>query len=221
LPSEELLWTAKLTKGDAALLIGGPPCQPFSKSGFWATGEFKRLKDPRAATLDEYLRILEDSLPHAFLLENVAGIAYQGKAEGLEYLLARVAKINRRNQTNYKVETMRLNAASYGVPQIRERVFLVAHRDGLTFGELHPTHYWKQGSESQLLFDGSSLKPAITAWDAIGHFKAEDDSELTPRGKWAELLPSNPRRRKLPLPHGSWGRRSSFRLAAAFLEFSS
>jgi len=73
-------------KREAALLIGGPPCQPFSKSGFWATGESKRLKDPRAATLDEYLRILEETLPHAFLLENVAGIAYRGKSEGLEYL---------------------------------------------------------------------------------------------------------------------------------------
>ena len=110
--SEAILEVSKLKKYEASLLIGGPPCQPFSKSGFWATGESKRLKDPRASTLDEYLRILEDTLPEAFLLENVAGIAYKGKAEGLEYLLDRIATINGKNKTNYRVETMRLNAAA-------------------------------------------------------------------------------------------------------------
>lgn len=190
--SEELLQTAKLKKGEPALLVGGPPCQPFSKSGFWATGESKRLKDPRAATLDEYLRILEETLPHAFLLENVAGIAYQGKAEGLEYLLARIASINQKHSTNYKVETMRLNAAAYGIPQIRERIFLLAQREGRPFGNLKPTHDWKQIPESPLHFGETGLKPANTAWDAIGHLQITEDPELIPRGKWAELLPTIP-----------------------------
>lgn len=190
--SAELLKAGDLKKGEAALLIGGPPCQPFSKSGFWATGESKRLKDPRAATLDEYLRILEDTLPHAFLLENVAGIAYRGKAEGLEYLLERIAGINTRNGTNYQVETMRLNAAAYGVPQIRERVFLVAHREGQPFGELNATHDWKQEARDQILIKESGLKPANTAWDAIGHLDTLHAPELSPRGKWADLLPSIP-----------------------------
>lgn len=190
--SQDLLAAGNLAKGEAALLIGGPPCQPFSKSGFWATGESKRLKDPRAATLDEYLRILEDTLPEAFLLENVAGIAYRGKSEGLEYLLDRIATINRRNQTNYRVETMRLNAASYGVPQIRERVFLVAHRNGLPFGELSATHFWKGDATEQLLLEATGLKSANTAWDAIGHLESTGDQDLQPRGKWADLLPSIP-----------------------------
>lgn len=125
-------------------------------------------------------------------MENVAGIAYKGKAEGLEYLLERIDAINTKSQTNYRVETMRLNAAAYGVPQIRERVFLVAHRDGLPFGQLSPTHFWKQGADDQLLFDESNFKPANTAWDAIGHLKVTNDSQLTPRGKWADLLPSIP-----------------------------
>lgn len=191
--SRELFETANLAPKEAALLIGGPPCQPFSKSGFWATGESKRLKDPRAATLDEYLRVLEDALPQAFLLENVAGIAYRGKSEGLEYLLDRVRSINKTNKTNYQVKTMRLNAASFGVPQIRERVFLVAHRDGLPFGELRATHVCKPETEEQPLLEDIDLQPANTAWDAIGHLAPDNEyEELIPRGKWADLLPSIP-----------------------------
>lgn len=190
--SDTILQTANLNKGEPALLIGGPPCQPFSKSGFWATGESKRLNDPRAATLDEFLRILEDTLPHAFLLENVAGIAYRGKAEGLEYLLAQIARINQKHSTNYQVETMRLNAAAYGIPQIRERVFLLAQRDGLPFGDIKATHDWRQNQNDSLPFGESGLQPANTAWDAIGHLETNEDPQLIPRGKWAELLPSIP-----------------------------
>src|SRR3954469_941985 len=73
-PSDELLQRGGLRRREAALLFGGPPCQPFSKAGFWATGEAGRLADPRADTLHAYLRVLRDSLPAAFVLENVAGL---------------------------------------------------------------------------------------------------------------------------------------------------
>src|SRR5689334_1748265 len=52
--SRQLLRTANLGVAEAALLVGGPPCQPFSKSGYWATGDSKRMKDPRADTLREF-----------------------------------------------------------------------------------------------------------------------------------------------------------------------
>jgi len=188
--SEKILSSANLKKGEAALLIGGPPCQPFSKSGFWSTGDSKRLSDPRASTLDEYLRILEDCLPEAFLLENVAGIAYSGKSEGLEYILQRTEEINQRQNTSYKVEVLRVNAAQYGVPQIRERMLLIAHRDGLSFGDLEPTHRVGNSTERDLL--QPDLPPARTAWDAVGHLKPKNRNDLETKGKWADLLPSIP-----------------------------
>lgn len=99
--SKDILKKAKLKKGEAALLIGGPPCQPFSKAGYWKDGDTKRLNDPRSSTLKQYTRVLEDTLPHAFILENVFGLAYKGKDEGLKYLEKTIKKINKKNNTNY------------------------------------------------------------------------------------------------------------------------
>lgn len=63
------------------LLIGGPPCQPFSKSAYWSKGDTLRLEDPRSNTLREYFRVVQELRPRAFLLENVHGISYSGKEE--------------------------------------------------------------------------------------------------------------------------------------------
>ena len=52
--SGELRAAGHLGEGDADALIGGPPCQPFSKAGYWAKGDSLRLGDPRAGTLGAY-----------------------------------------------------------------------------------------------------------------------------------------------------------------------
>ena len=190
--SKEILKVGGLRKGKVGLLLGGPPCQPFSKSGFWATGDSKRLKDPRASTLDAYLRVLEDSLPEAFLLENVAGIAFKGKSEGLEYLQKRIKQINRKQGVSYGVEVLRVNAAQYGVPQVRERLLVIGHREGLIFGQLDPTHRWSKREDSTLEFEQMGLLPVTNSWDAIGGLTPSDTTELEMTGKWADLLPSIP-----------------------------
>ncbi len=128
--SKELLEVAKVNRGEADVLIGGPPCQPFSKSGYWARGDALRLDDPRSDTLTAYLRVLRDVQPRAFLLENVYGLAYRGKSEGLDRILAGVEQINRESGTRYCPAWQVIDAASYGVPQHRQRVLIVASRDG-------------------------------------------------------------------------------------------
>ncbi len=186
--SKDLLKAAKLKRGQADILIGGPPCQPFSKSGYWARGDALRLDDPRADTLTAYLRVLRDAQPKTFLLENVSGLAYKGKSEGLDRILAGIEQINAETGSNYRPVWQVLDAASYGVPQHRERVFIVASRDGKSFKFPNVTH-----GETDNLLAGVDVEPYRTTWDALGDLpQRPDDPVLKMRGKWADLLPSIP-----------------------------
>ncbi|MBX3025962.1 DNA cytosine methyltransferase [bacterium] len=186
--SAEILAVAGLAEGEADVLIGGPPCQPFSKAGYWATGDTLRLDDERAGTLGAYLRVLRDALPRAFLLENVPGLAYRAKSEGLDLIRRTIDAINRERRSDYALTVACLNAADYGVPQQRERVFVVGARDGASFRFPSPTHR-PHDAETQWLID---LPPYATAWDAIGDLENTPTDGLQVRGKWAHLLPSIP-----------------------------
>ena len=186
--SAEILQAGGLEVGEADVLIGGPPCQPFSKSSYWVSGDAARLDDPRADTLTAYLRVLRDTKPKAFVLENVYGLVYKGKDEGLRHLLDGVERINRDSGTGYRVSWKLLNAARYGVPQLRERVFLIGSRDGASFEFPAPTH---GPPDKPGLFD--SREPYRTAWDALGDLpEAPNDPSLEVGGKWGALLPSIP-----------------------------
>jgi len=184
--SRAILRAAGLKAGEADVLIGGPPCQPFSKAAYWKHGDARRMKDPRADTLAEYLRVLGDIRPRAFLLENVPGLAFSGKDEGLRHLLRGIGQINKRTGTKYEVACHRLNAAAYGVPQIRERIFLIGFRDGQEFRLPPPTRSPTGSARGKLL-------PYATAWDAIGDLDADEpDGSLDTGGKWGGLLASVP-----------------------------
>ncbi len=185
--SRRILTTAKLRRGEPDVLIGGPPCQPFSKSGFWATGSTKRLDDPRASTLENFLRVLEDTQPRTFLLENVEGLGFRGKDEGLQHIRARLNEINSRQGTSYAPSMAVLNAADFGVPQLRRRLFLVGARDGTAFRFPVATHATIDEPE------GGGRKPHLTTWDALRQGAAiKTDGDLRLKGKWADLLPSIP-----------------------------
>ena len=190
-PSEEMLERAGARRGEIDVVIGGPPCQPFSKAGYWARGDSLRLDDPRANTLSAYLRVVEDVRPRAFLLENVQGLAYSGKDEGLRLLLDGLEAINRRTKSNYKPVVRVLNAADFGVPQLRERVFVVASRDGTELSFPAPTHGPSSHADGPL-FQTLPRVPHRNAWDAIGDLPVDPAEDLEMRGKWADLLPSIP-----------------------------
>lgn len=181
--SHTILQAAGMQRRDPDLLIGGPPCQPWSKSGYWAEGDAKRLSDPRSSTLGAYLRVLRDTLPKAFVIENVHGLAFKGKDEGLRLLLEGVAAINASEGTNYRVEWSKLNAGDYGVPQSRERVFLVGLRSGRKFEFPKATHHRESVGDDAW----------HTAWDALGDLPEHpNESDLAMTGRWAGLLPSIP-----------------------------
>lgn len=195
--SAEILRTAGLDVGEATILAGGPPCQPFSKSGFWARGDVRRLGDPRASTIEEYLRVLADTKPVVYLLENVPAFGYRNKDEGLRLFKERLKAINDESHrtkggvVNYSCEVRVLDASEYGVPQRRSRLFVVGHREGLSFDFGSPTH-----SDQVIDIVGcpAPKTPQIRrcAWDAIGSWEDDDDPALAVTGKWAGLLPSIP-----------------------------
>jgi DNA (cytosine-5)-methyltransferase 1 len=187
--SERILAEGKLKAGEADVLIGGPPCQPFSKSGYWKTGDARRLDDPRANTLTAFLRVLRDTKPRSFLLENVHGLAFSKKDEGLQFLLNGIDEVNKEAGTAYQVDWQVINAADYGVPQFRQRVFLIGSRDGRGFSFPGPTH----GDVTARGLFASAIEPYRTAWDALGDLpESSSDEALRPRGMWADLLPSIP-----------------------------
>jgi DNA (cytosine-5)-methyltransferase 1 len=178
----EILRQAGLKPRQLTMLAGGPPCQPFSKAAYWSNGDSSRLRDPRSLTLRAFMRVVEASLPRVFLIENVKGFAFSGKDEGVKSIQRAVARINGKYKTKYSLQVMHLNAADYGVPQIRERIFLIANIDGKLLSVPPRTH----GSSDD-------LRPYSTVWDAIGDLDNEDfPSSLIPKGKWAGLLSSVP-----------------------------
>lgn len=190
----DLLSAFNLEGQGATLLAGGPPCQPFSKSGQWKHGRARRMSDPRAATLRAYLEVLEAALPEAMLLENVKGIVatrtrVTQKYEPLDVLRAALSRINRRHGTAYEPIALVVDAAEHCVPQRRERVFVYAARDGSGLVAPIPTH---SSTSSDVAADDGGLRFA-TAWDAIGDLDDPDfDPSLLPAGSWADLLPSIP-----------------------------
>jgi DNA (cytosine-5)-methyltransferase 1 len=189
LPSDRICEMSGLAPEEPDLLIGGPPCQPFSKAAYWRSGDTKRLDDPRADTLTAYLRVLRDLRPKAFLLENVQGLAFSGKDEGLRLLRDTIRAINRKTGTDYSFTVAKLNAADFGVPQKRERVLIIGARDGKELRFPAETH---RDTTQELGALAAGRDPWLTAWDAIGDLQGDDDPSLRVGGKWGDLLPSIP-----------------------------
>jgi DNA (cytosine-5)-methyltransferase 1 len=187
--TDEILQLGDVDRGELDLVAGGPPCQPFSKSGFWVHGDSLRLGDPRADTLGAFMRVVEEALPKVVLIENVEGLAYSNKDEGLKLLLRRLAVINKRTGSNYRPAFRVLNAADFGVPQMRRRFLLVASRDGTVFTFPQPTHCPADGAPSLL---PSGLPLYRSAWDALADVNPELEHDLAVRGKWGDLLRSIP-----------------------------
>jgi DNA (cytosine-5)-methyltransferase 1 len=109
------------------LIAGGPPCQPFSSGG-------KQLADKDSRNLNsEFVRAVREARPRAFLLENVPGLAGPTMHMHFKSLLSSLEGLG------YTIAWKILNAADYGVPQKRRRLFVVGLRSG-TFEFPAPSH---------------------------------------------------------------------------------
>jgi DNA (cytosine-5)-methyltransferase 1 len=113
-------------------IIGGPPCQTFSSAGRRAAGVMG-TDDARGTLFQEYIRLLKSFRPKGFLFENVYGIVgAQGGAAWREIQEGF-------NKAGYRIFFRILDAADYGVPQHRERLFIIGLREG-EYKFPRPTH---------------------------------------------------------------------------------
>ncbi|QWE27917.1 DNA cytosine methyltransferase [Polynucleobacter sp. AM-7D1] len=177
LKTGEILKAAKLKPLEAALVIGGPPCQSFSLAG-------KRLgmDEPRGRLVLDFIRVVRESLPVAFVMENVKGMQNWHHGEALRAIEEAIAEpiLYKRKKYQYQIKHKVLNAAEFGAPQFRERIFLVGNRIEVDFRFPQPTH--GVASKQGKLFMESNLKPYVTVANAIeGLPKADEPSETAKR----------------------------------------
>jgi len=109
------------------LLVGGFPCQSFSIAG--KRGGFK---DTRGTLFFEIARCLKEKQPRLCVLENVKGLLSHDKGATFATILSTLADLN------YDVQAQVLNSKNFGVPQNRERVFIIGHLRGTSRPEVFP-----------------------------------------------------------------------------------
>jgi DNA (cytosine-5)-methyltransferase 1 len=104
------------------IVIGGPPCQPFSKNGYWVKNENRLIDaDPRNM-LSQFLRVVSEAKPVGFLFENVESLRHPTNKPSLE------AFVSTAESMGYKCTITLANSADFGVPQKRKRLFIFGTR---------------------------------------------------------------------------------------------
>lgn len=184
-PTREILRAAGLRGSERPdLLIGGPPCTPFSKSGFWL--DWKRAGlDPDASLLQAYTRVLREAKPRAFVLENVYALTYNNKASRPAFTRLMQEILDAGYEASWKV----LHAADYGVPQARPRLFVIGVRKGEKLPE-HPRPEY--GGQWERRKTGIDKQQHISAGEALDGVVAEPEPSDEVRGQWGHLLPGIP-----------------------------
>jgi DNA (cytosine-5)-methyltransferase 1 len=179
----DLIKDFNLKEGDIDIVVGGPPCQAYSTVG-------KRLiDDPRGKMFQEYYRVLKEINPKMFVFENVKGLLSIQKGELFSNIISLFKSLN------YNVLYKVLNSADYGVPQVRERVFVVGTKLNNKFSFPNPTHTNKETNIT--LFSRKDLKPYLTISDAIGDLpfiKSGEESfayETTSQNAFQEIMRKN------------------------------
>lgn len=124
LDAGEILSRLGLRPGEIELMIGGPPCQSFS-----VIGRRNGRNDPNGVLIDEYLRLLAGIQPKVFIFENVKGIKSIDGGMLFDDLTERMRQPG--PNLRYTLSSFCLNASDYGVPQNRERVFVIGCDSGI------------------------------------------------------------------------------------------
>ena len=153
---------------DIDLIIGGPPCPTFSTIGHAKIQSLDRdvYKDKRNQLFIDFLKYVEFFQPKFFLMENVPNFITKYKGEVFNAALNLIKNI--KGDYNISTPVQVLNAANYGVPQKRKRMFLIGHKPNYEFNYPKPTHMIENDKSQRELFDYNKKLPyAFTVSDAI------------------------------------------------------
>lgn len=158
-------------------IVGGPPCQSFSAAGRRAGGVIG-TSDIRGTLFWYYCKYVDYFKPKAFIFENVRGILSSKGGEDFNLICDSFSKIG------YKLFWRLLNSSDYGVPQTRERLYLVGLRDDIDikFKFPRPTH----GPDSVSQMD------YVTPFSVLSELYDRKEKELPYGGKYGHLLPEIP-----------------------------
>ncbi|MBN1392457.1 MAG: DNA cytosine methyltransferase [Sedimentisphaerales bacterium] len=223
---EEILQKTKLKKDGRYILVGGPPCQPFSTAGKRAS-----LKDTRSCGFNIFLKAIRTLRPKFFVIENVKGILSAAKkhrplakrgpgfpplspdeehGSAFQKILNDLKKIC--DDFGYCVSWGVLNSADHGAPQTRERVIFIGSLDG-HFVWPGPTHskYGENGKKKwTTLKDGlKGLKEKQPKYLEFNN-RVCNYLNLIPEGNNWRSLPKKLRSSAIGSAYKSWGGRSGF-----------
>lgn len=165
---------------DKFIVIGGAPCQPFSKAGYWVTNQVRRgINDPRANLVNEYLRVVTDLLPDGFVFENVESLLHPTNRVIVDSF------INIVEDAGYKYKIIHGNALEYGVPQKRKRIFIIGTKGEFKRENPIKTHDAPENCEK------SGLLPYATVGEILEPFKGDEyfeEYEVTEGGTYHDDL---------------------------------
>ena len=160
---EEFANSLQIEPEQIDLLVGGPPCQGFSKN---VPRKHRYLEDPKNLLVKAFIEHALFLRPTVILMENVAEMKNGFDGQYTDEIITRL------DAGGYKVTHAVLNSADYEVPQRRRRAFFMATRLGFTFKTPTPTHIQnKDGS----LFLGEPFH--VNVWDAIGDLPSLEHGE--------------------------------------------
>ncbi|MBS3948642.1 MAG: DNA (cytosine-5-)-methyltransferase [Dethiobacter sp.] len=169
------------------IMIGGPPCQSYSVIGPRSGCKIKQAKfarDSRDMLFEHYVEIVSHYQPKIILFENVKGITSKSDQSGKKYIEVIASRFEQlgynldSENSQIKSKYIVLNAADYGVPQFRERVFLIGNNAGVKNPYPQQSHCPPEMAEEVGLF------PYVTLMDAIGDLPlVYPKITLTPRKK--------------------------------------
>lgn len=161
---------ANLGKRDIDVVFGGAPCQGFSLIGKRA------LDDPRNSLVHHFVRLVAEIRPKYFVFENVKGLTIGEHKRFLEEIIEAFGRKGYSVEHNYQV----LNAADYGVPQDRRRLFLYGARRGYALPKYpEPTHFRPNGKTHH-----TALQKTPTVLEAFGDLPEADDFDVLLERDW-------------------------------------